>query len=162
MRDRSPLHLEHSDLPYCRSCCTYAGFVQDATLTKFACALRDAKVEDIGDNMQLLSFGPDSFFPDDSLRRRCDLLVRDFYSRLFDCISAQPIGASLLTGVPGTGKSWWIWYAVHLLLNQDPTPAIVWQSFKLNVDEYVLFKDGKAFVGPLTAFREELGQISTW
>ena len=134
----------------------------DATLTKFACALRDAKVEDIGDNMQLLSFGPDSFFPDDSQRRRCDLLVRDFYSRLFDCISAQPIGASLLTGVPGTGKSWWIWYAVHLLLKQDPAPAIVWQSFKRGVNECVLFKDGEAFVGPLTAFREELGRTSTW
>ena len=132
----------------------------DATLTKFACALRDAEVEDIGDNMQFLSFGPDSYFPDDTELGRSSLLVRDFYHRLFDRIAAAR--TSLLTGVPGTGKSWWIWYAVHLLLKQDPAPAIVWQSFKRDVNKCVLFKDGEAFVGPLTAFSEELGRTSTW
>ena len=151
-----------STLLQCRWCCAYAGFVRDATLTEFACALRDATVKDIGDNMQLLSFGPDTFFPDDSQRLRCDLLVRVFYPRLFDRIAAQPIGASLLTGVPGTGKSWWIWYAVHLLLKQDSAPAIVWQSFKRGITKCVLFKDGEAFVGHLDAFSEELGQMSTW
>ena len=134
----------------------------DATLTKFACALRDAVVEDIGDNMQLLSFGPDSYFPDDDERCRCNLLVRDFYPRLFDRTAAESTGKSLLTGVPGTGKSWWIWYAMHLLLKQDPAPAIVWQSFKRDVNECVLFKDGEAFVGHLDAFSEELGRTSTW
>ncbi len=143
----------------CCCCCAYA---EDATLTEFACALRDAIVKDIGDNMQLLSFGPDSFFPDDDQRRRCDLLVRDFYPHLFDLIAAKVIGASLLTGVPGTGKSWWIWYAVHRLLKQDPTSPIVWQSFKRGVNECVLFKDGKAFVGHLDAFSKELGQTNTW
>jgi hypothetical protein len=136
--------------------------VPDATLTKFACALRDAVVEDIGDNMQLLSFGPDSYFPDDDERCRCNLLVRDFYPRLFDRTAAERTGKSLLTGVPGTGKSWWIWYAVHLLLKQDPAPAIVWQSFKRGVNKCVLFKDGEAFVGHLDAFSEELGRTSTW
>ena len=58
--------------------------------------------------------------------------MRDFYPRLFDRIASHKIG-SLLTGVPGTGKSWWIWYAVHLLLKQDSPPDIVWQSFKLGI-----------------------------
>ena len=107
--------------------------------------------------MQLLSH-----FTNDSQRLRCDLLVRDFYPRLFDRITAEPIGASLLTGVSGTGKSWWIWYAVHLLLKQDPAPAIVWQSFKRGVSKCVLFKNGEAFVGHLDAFSEELDQTSTW
>ena len=145
---------------YCRWCCAYAGVVPDATLTKFACALRGATVEDIGENMQLLSFGPDSYFPDDTELCRRSLLVREFYHRLFNRIAAAR--TSLLTGVPGTGKSWWIWYAVHLLLKQDPAPAIVWQSFKRGVNKCVLFKDGEAFVGHLDAFSEELGRTVTW
>jgi hypothetical protein len=134
--------------------------VRDATLTKFACALRDATVKDVGDNMLILSLGSDTSFPDDTELGRNSLLVRDFYSHLFDRIAAAR--ASLLTGVPGTGKSWWIWYAMHLLLKQDQAPAIVWQSFKRDINECVLFKDGEAFIGPLTAFREELGKASTW
>ena len=137
--------------------------MRDATLTKFACALRDATIKGIGDNMQLLSFGPDTFFPDDDERCRCSLLIRDFYPVLFDRMAAERTGKSLLTGVPGTGKSWWIWYAVHLLLNnKDPTPAIVWQSFKRGITKCVMFKDGEAFVGHLDAFSVELGQNSTW
>ncbi len=135
----------------------------DATrLTTFVCALRDATVKDIGDNMQLLSFGPDSFFPDDTVLCCSSLLIRDFFPLLFDCAAKQSCGASLLTGVPGTGKSLWIWYAVHRLLKQDPASAIVWQSSKRGCDKCVLFMDGQAFVGPLNAFSEELDQESTW
>jgi hypothetical protein len=142
--------------------CSAAGYVLDAKLTEFACALRDAKVKDIGGGMQLLSFGPGSYFPDDNQQCRHDLLVRDFYRRLLERIASEPIGASLLTGVPGTGKSWWIWYAVYIILNMDPAPAIVWQSFKRGADECVLFKDGKAFVGHISTFSKELDQTSTW
>ena len=138
----------------------YAGVVRDATLTKFVHALRDATVQDIGNNMQLLSLALDTYFPDDTALCRNSLLVREFYHRLFDRMAAAR--AWLLTGVPGTGKSWWIWYAVYLLLQQDPAPAVVWQSFKRGVGKCVLFKDGEAFVGHLDAFSEELGQTSTW
>ena len=134
--------------------------MQDASLTRFACAVRDATLQDIGDDMQLLSFGPDACFPDDTDLGRSSLIVRDFYQRLFTRIAAQR--TSLLVGVPGTGKSWWIWYALHMLLKQEPAPSIVWQSFKRGINKCVLFKDGKAFVGPLTAVREELDEASTW
>jgi hypothetical protein len=49
-----------------------------------------------------------------------------------------------------------------VLLKQDDTPPIVWQSFKRGADNCVLFKDGQAFVGSLSAFDEELSQPSTW
>ena len=51
---------------------------------------------------------------------------------------------------------------MHWLLNQDPSPAIVWQTFKRGANRCVLFKDGKAFVGALTAFESELADASTW
>ena len=133
----------------------------DEELTKFFLALRDATVVDVGNGMQQLSLGPGSHFPDDK-RRRSDLMVRDFYLRLFQRVEAEPNGASLLTGVPGTGKSWWIWYAMHLLLTRSPAPTIVWQSFKRGEDGCVMFKDGKAFSGRLSAFTEDLGMSSTW
>ena len=52
---------------------------------------------------------------------------------------------------------------IYVLLKQDDAPPIVWQSFKRGADNCVLFKDGQAFVGPLSAFDEELSfQPSTW
>ena len=57
--------------------------------------------------MQLISFGPGPFFPDDDDLHRSDLVARDFYDPLFERISVMR--KSLLTGIPGTGKSWWIW-----------------------------------------------------
>jgi len=137
-----------------------AGHVEDPQLTAFACALRDAKVMDLDDGMQLISFGPSSFFPDDVDLHRSDLVARDFYNTLFERISSMR--SSLLTGIPGTGKSWWIWYAIHRLLNQGPSPAIVWQTFKRGTNDCVLFKDGKAFVGDLSGFKSELADASTW
>ena len=133
--------------------------MQDEELTRFACALRDANTFEVGDNMHILSFDQKSHFPNDEKCRSC-LLVRDFYPLLFDRIAT--LKASLLSGVPGTGKSWWIWYAIQRLLNQHPQPAIVWESSRRNINKCVLFKDGKAFVGPITAFDEELRQKSTW
>jgi MoxR-like ATPase len=53
--------------------------------------------------MQLLSV--DEPWPGD-LEQRKQLVVRDFYKRLY--IRAVSLGHALLTGVPGTGKSWWI------------------------------------------------------
>jgi hypothetical protein len=58
-----------------------------------------------------------------------------------------------------------IWFAMHWLLNQDPSPAIVWQTFKRSssgTNKHVLFKDGRAFVGSLEAFASELADASTW
>lgn len=131
-----------------------------AELTDFACALRDADVSDLGGGMCLLSFGGESYFPTDDDLCRNSMVVRDFYDELFQRTAAMR--RSLLTGVPGTGKSWWIWYAVHKVLKQDPAPAIVWQTFKRGIDQCVLFKDGKAFVGHLNTFIDELGKESTW
>ena len=74
---------------------------------------------------------------------------------------ASPMGATLCAP-PAAGKSWWIWYAIHRLLNQSPSPAIVWQTFKRGTNGCVLFKDGKAFVGDLSGFRSELANASTW
>ena len=95
-------------LHICLSCacwvCWDAGYVEDPELTAFACALRDAKVVDLDDGMQLISFGLGSFFPDDVVLQRSDLVSRNFYSSLFERISSMR--ASLLTGIPGTGKSW--------------------------------------------------------
>ena len=54
---------------------------------------------------------------------------------------------------------------MHWLLNQDPSPAIVWQTFKRSssgTNKHVLFKDGRAFVGSLEAFASELADASTW
>lgn len=51
---------------------------------------------------------------------------------------------------------------MHRLLKEDPSQAIVWQIFKRGIDECVLFKDGKAFVGALRAFKSELADASTW
>ena len=87
--------------------CCNAGSVEDPQLTAFACALRDAKPKDLGHGMQLISFGPGPFFPDDDDLHRSDLVARDFYDPLFERISVMR--KSLLTGIPGTGKSWWIW-----------------------------------------------------
>ena len=131
-------------------------------MTKFARALQTATLQDIGDGMTLLTVSLGSYFPDDPHKRRNQLLVRDFYPILFQRMSSEPTGQLLLTGVPGTGKSWWIWYAIHVLLNRDDACAIVWQSFKRGGDKCVLFKDGKAIKGPLAAFDEELSQPSTW
>ena len=51
---------------------------------------------------------------------------------------------------------------MHMLLNQEPAPAIVWQTFKRGVDACVLFNGDQAFEGHISTFRRELGQISTW
>lgn len=135
--------------------------MEDAQLTAFVRSLRDATVSDLGNGMQLISCGPGTHFPYDFDLQRSDMLALDFYGHLFDRISSMH--SSLLTGVPGTGKSWWIWYAVHRLLKQDPSPSIVWRTFKQGTDRRcVLFQDGKAYVGPLDAFRSELADPSTW
>lgn len=84
--------------------CWDAGYVEDPQPTAFSSALKDALVTDLDHGMQLISFGPDSYFPDDGALRRSDLVVRDFYNRLLERISSMPV--SLLTGTPGTGKSW--------------------------------------------------------
>ena len=111
---------------------------------------------------KIMSIGPGTYFPGDDLRRRCRLLIRDFYPRLLQRMSDEPLGASLLTGVPGIGKTWFVWYAVHSLLKLDSTITIVWQSAKRNISECVMFKDGKSFIGSLTAFKKELEKTSTW
>ena len=48
-------------------------------------------------------------------------------------------------------QSWWIWYAMHNLLNLKPAPAIVWESLKH--DTCVLFVGDKAFAGTRSDFR---------
>lgn len=55
-------------------------------------------------------------------------------------------------------------YAMHRLLNQDPSPTIVWQTLQRGTNKCVLFKDGKAFVGDLTKepFTSALKDASTW
>jgi hypothetical protein len=134
--------------------------VEDPKLTAFLQALRNADVKDLGNDMQLISFGPGAYFPTDSWQCRSALLVRNFFGALFDRVAS--LGASLLTGVPGTGKSWWLWYVVYRLLQQDAAPAIVWQTFKFGISQCVMFKDGKAYVGHLDAFAAELGDAATW
>ena len=76
----------------------------------------------------------------------------------------SPMGAPLCTPPAAAGKSWWIWCAVHRLLNQSPSPAIVWQTFMRGTSKCVLFRDGKAFIGDLTKepFTAALADASTW
>ena len=83
------------------------GRLQDKNVTKFAQALQAATPQDIGGGMMLLTFSSDCYFPDDPHKRRNQLLVRDFYPTLLERMSSENTGQSLLTGVPGTGKSWW-------------------------------------------------------
>lgn len=128
-------------------------------MTRFADALLKAQFEDVGSNMQVLTFDRSCHLPDD-MTKSSGLLVRDFYPRLFDNISTRK--AALLTGVPGTGKSLWVWYAIQRLLDQDPPPAVLWESSKRTADEVILFKDGKAFYGSITSFMEELELESSW
>ncbi|EFJ52986.1 hypothetical protein VOLCADRAFT_102606 [Volvox carteri f. nagariensis] len=137
-----------------------AGSVYNATLTAFIQALQNAEVEDIGDGMSLLSFDSNTFFPDDLERCHHALMVRDIFPTLFKRLQQQK--AWLLTGVPGTGKSWFVWYAVYSLLQLKDPPLIVWQSRKYNSRRCVLFKAGKAYVGDDDSFMEELEQESTW
>ena len=118
----------------------------DSSLTEFACALRGAKLDPIkvegGGPAMKLTFEPSLTFPDDLKRRHKGLMIRDFYYRLFERVASME--RSLLTGVPGIGKSWWIWYAMNLIFNKEPAPCVVWQTFKRGGDECVLFK-GAAF-----------------
>jgi len=118
----------------------------DSSLTEFARALRGAKLDPIkveggGPAMKLI-FEPSLTFPDDLTRSHKGLMIRDFYGCLFERVASMR--RSLLTGVPGIGKSWWIWYAMNLIFNQEPAPCVVWQTFKRGDDECVLFK-GAAF-----------------
>ncbi|EFJ43181.1 hypothetical protein VOLCADRAFT_96640 [Volvox carteri f. nagariensis] len=122
--------------------------------------LLNAEVKDIGGGMSLLSFDSNTFFPDDLKRCRHALMVRDFFPTLFELLQQQE--AWLLTGVPGTGKSWFVWYAVYSLLQLKDPPSIVWQSHKFNMRRCVLFKAGKAYVGDVDSFMEELELESTW
>ncbi|PNH11883.1 hypothetical protein TSOC_001236, partial [Tetrabaena socialis] len=133
----------------------------DRRLTAFIRALGAAKLQDVGNGMSLLSLGTGVHFPDDVAKRRGALLVLDFYARLLGHMAQEKKRTWLLTGIPGTGKSWWIWYAMHSLLQQPEPPAIVWQTFK-NPRRRVLFKDGVAYIGDLTAFGAELELDSTW
>ena len=122
--------------------------------------LRDAPLVDVGGGMRLLSVGPDAYFPTDHKLHRGPLLVRDFFDDLFDrCATLHDV---LLSGVPGTGSSWWVWYALRRIQQMDPAPAVVWQTFRLGRDECVLFKGGRAYVGPRDAFSAELADHSTW
>ncbi|KAG2438729.1 hypothetical protein HXX76_005274 [Chlamydomonas incerta] len=136
-----------------------AGPNKDVVMTAFIRAMQTAKLEPVGSGMSLLSLGPNVYFPDDTDERRSTLLVRDFYAKLLERMKGGR--AWLLTGVPGTGKSWWIWYAMFELLQEVEPPAIVWQSFKKGTRR-VLFKDGAAYVGDSSAFIEDLQLDSTW
>ena len=98
--DASTICTRHAAHP---PACALAGYIEDQQLTAFDRALRDAKVLDLDNKMQLISFGPGIFFPDDKALHRSDLLVRNCYNTLFERISSMP--DSLLTGVPGTGKA---------------------------------------------------------
>lgn len=109
--------------------------------------------------MVLLSCRSGVPFINDMVLRRSALLVRDFYPDLLRLMTTGQ--AWLLTGVPGTGKSWFALYAMHALLQQPKPPAIVWQTFG-RLGSCVLFKDGKAFTGSLEAFAPELQDPSTW
>jgi hypothetical protein len=66
-----------------------------------------------------------------------------------------------VTGTPGIGKSWWVFYAIWKLQQEDAPPAVVWETF-LKPGRRVLFKDGKAMEGSSKDFREELKLRSTW
>ncbi|EFJ52637.1 hypothetical protein VOLCADRAFT_85820 [Volvox carteri f. nagariensis] len=121
---------------------------------------QNAEVKDIGGGMSLLSFDSNTFFPDDLKRCHHALIVRDVFPTLFELLQQQE--AWLLTGVPGTGKSWFVWYAVYSLLQLKDPPSIVWQSHKFNMRRCVLFKAGKAYIGDVDSFMEELEQESTW
>ena len=128
-------------------------------LSAFIQALQTAKLEDVGDGMSLLSLGPGVSFPVDTSEDRSKLLVRDFYTKLLQRMKDRP--AWLLTGMPGTGKSWWIWFAMFQLLQEAEPPSIVWQSVK-NEGGRILFKNGAAYDGDGTAFKGELQLKSTW
>jgi hypothetical protein len=61
--------------------------------------------------MKLLSVGFPLSWPNDP-HYHSQVLVRDFYKGLY--LRVKSMQASLLTGVPGTGKSWWIWWVACL------------------------------------------------
>lgn len=136
-----------------------AGLRESPSLSAFIQALQAAKPKSVGDGMLLLSIGPDAHLPHDIVLRRSTLLVPDYYPNLMHLMTTGP--AWLLTGVPGTGKSWFVWYAMHVLLQQPRPPAIVWQTRGMQ-DACVLFKDGKALEGRLRDFWPELGERETW
>ena len=137
--------------------CTTAG-VEDEACTKFIQALKQAKLEDIGGGMQVLRVGVP--FPDDALDRQ-ELLVRDFFGRLLQLASSVP--KVLLTGVPGTGKSWWLWYVVYCLLQQRDPPVIVMESQHRDESRRcILIKDGVAYAGTVVAFSSYLQSKDTW
>jgi hypothetical protein len=52
-------------------------------------------------------------------------------------------------------------YAIWEVLQEASPPTIVWESHKQNKEECVMFKDGKAYVGPLSAFSPELEKPTT-
>ncbi|KXZ48803.1 hypothetical protein GPECTOR_25g387 [Gonium pectorale] len=136
----------------------------DAKLTAFLEALRDAAVEDIGGGMGLLTLAPGTCLPDDPTGGCHALIVRDFFPALFERLQQGP--AWLLTGIPGIGKSRFVWYAVHRLLQLETPPAIVWESKLYNGSgaiRRVLFKDGAAHVvNDDRSFEKELADPSTW
>lgn len=66
-----------------------------------------------------------------------------------------------VTGTPGIGKSWWVFYAIWKLQQEDVPPAIVWETF-LKPGRRVLFKDGKATKGDGASFESELELGTTW
>ena len=65
----------------------------DSSLTEFARALRDAKLDPImvegGGSAMKLTFEPSLTFPDDLTRRHKGLMIRDFYGRLFDRVASM-------------------------------------------------------------------------
>ncbi len=128
---------------------TFIKALQSATLSS---------AEGVGNGMSVLSCGQDVHFPTEDSNGQGALLVRDFYPALLERMATGR--RWLLTGVPGTGKSWFVWYAMHQLLQQAEPPAILWQMFRQGL--FVLFKGGKAFVGDVVEFREELNLSSTW
>lgn len=78
---------------------------------------------------------------------------------MLQCLFLAPSAA--VSGTPGIGKSWWIWYAMWRLQQEATPPAIVWDS-RLNLKRRVLFHNGKALVGDRNCFKRELGDRSTW
>jgi hypothetical protein len=151
-----PLLVPLPPSPFPLSSCS--GRKEDARMSAFVKALQAAKLRPVNSGMSMLSCGPDVHFPDDIVEGRGTLLVREFYSALLQRMAAGR--GWLLTGVPGTCKSWFVWYAMHSLLQQPDPPAIVWQM--LRQGHCVLFKGGKAFIGAITEFKEELDLASTW
>lgn len=128
-------------------------------MTAFVQALTKAELKPVGNGMSLLSCGPDVRFPDEEAGMPATMLVRDFYPNLMMRLSTRR--SWLLTGVPGTGKSWFAWYVMHCLLKQPQPPAIVWHAYQMR-GACILFKGGKAYEGDISAFKRELKESTTW